>query len=201
MKSSFDRKDRLERFVRDNRTEFESEEPDDQLWNRIEARLHPEAPAHKKSSASQNRWRRQISYDWRVAATVLVLFTLGLFTYVNNRYGLSRDPEMALQAPTFAREVSEYTRVINERRSELKKLTANKPDLYRDFAAELDRLEMAYTGLRSELPESPDPETHLHAMVQNLQWQVNLLNQQITIIEKIKKANEKKNSDDGLMAI
>lgn len=201
MKSSFDRKDRLERFVRDNRPGFDSEEPDERLWSKIEARLHPQESVKETGITGGSKWKRQITYDWRVAAATLIMIGFGLLAYVNNQYGLARDPEMALQLPAYAKEVNQYTQVINEKRNELRKLTTNKPELYSEFASELDRLEKAYSGLRSELPASPDPETHLHAMVQNLQWQIDLLNQQIIIIEKIKKANEEEDNDSDLMAI
>ncbi len=196
MKKSFDRKDRLERFVRDNRSGFDTEEPDARLWEKIESRLAPplrETPRQLNNS----RWKRQITYDWRVAAAVLVLFLAGFLVYVNGEYGLTRDPQMAFQVPAYAKEVNQYTQIINEKRSQIKKLAAHKPELYSDFALELDRLEKAYVGLRSELPQSPDPETLLHAMVRNLQWQVDLLNQQIIIIERIEKVdeNEESNSD------
>lgn len=108
---------------------------------------------------------------------------------------------MALQVPAYAKEVNQYTQIINAKRSQLKKLVTHKPELYNDFASELDRLEKAYTGLRSELPQSPDPETLLHAMVRNLQWQVDLLNQQIIIIESIEKGDENDKSDNDRITI
>ncbi len=201
MKKSFDRKDRLERFVRDNRSGFDTEEPDDRIWARIEGRLDPQQQGKSAARQGSNRWKRQITYDWRIAASILVVLSLGILVYVNNQYGLARDPQMALQLPAYAKEVNQYTLVINEKREELKRLTAHKPELYTDFASELDRLEKAYLGLRSELPASPDQELHLHAMVQNLQWQIDLLNQQIIIIERIKKANEDEESAGDIIAI
>ncbi len=201
MKKSFDRKDRLERFVRDNRSGFDTEEPDARLWKKIEAGLAPSALPDASRQPGTNRWKRQITYDWRVAATVIVLLFAGILVYVNGQYGLTRDPQMALQVPAYAKEVNQYTQIINEKRNQLKKLATHKPELYSDFASELDRLEKAYTGLRSELPRSPDPETLLHAMVRNLQWQVDLLNQQIIIIESIEKGNENEESDSDRITI
>ncbi len=199
MKKSFDGKDRLERFVRDNRSGFDTEEPGAGLWKKIESRL----PVHtdKRQPPGANRWKRQFTYDWRVAAAVLVLVFAGILAYVNGQYGLTRDPQMALQVPAYAKEVNQYTQIINEKRDQIRKLAAHKPELYRDFASELDRLEKAYVGLRSELPQSPDPETLLHAMVRNLQWQVDLLNQQIIIIESIEKVNENEKNDSDHLAI
>ena len=201
MKKSFDRKDRLERFVRDNRSGFDTEEPDARLWEKIESGLAPPTFPDTSPQSGTNRWKRQITYDWRVAAAVIVLLFAGILVYINGQYGLTRDPQMALQMPDYAKEVNQYTQIINEKRNQLKKLATHKPQLYSDFASELDRLEKAYTGLRSELPQSPDPETLLHAMVRNLQWQVDLLNQQIIIIESIEKGNENEESDSDRITI
>ncbi len=200
MRKSSDRKDKLERFVRDNRSGFDTEEPDARLWGKIESRLAPPSGDIPRQ-LNNNRWKRQITYDWRVAAAVLILFAACILVYVNGEYGLTRDPQMALQLPAYAKEVNQYTQIISEKRNQIKKLAAHKPELYSDFAAELDRLEQAYTGLRSELPRSPDPETLLHAMVRNLQWQVDLLNQQIIIIEKIEKVDENEENDSDRIAI
>ena len=192
------KKDKLERFVRDNRSGFDTEEPDARLWRKIESGLSlHDSPA----PLNNKRWKRQITYDWRVAAAVLLLILAGILVYVNGEYGLSRDPQMALQIPAYAKEVNQYTQIINEKRIRIQKLASQKPELYSDFALELDRLEKAYVGLRSELPQSPDPEILLHAMVRNLQWQVDLLNQQIIIIEKIQKVNGKEESDSNRITI
>lgn len=201
MKSSFDKKDRLERFIRDNRAGFDSDEPRE-LWSEIEEKLRQKGLKKPPGrSLNNSRWKRQFTYDWRVAAAALIFLTAGILLYVNKQYGIARDPQMALQLPAYAKEVNHYTDIINEKRNDLRALTAGKPELYTEFSSELDRLEKAYSGLRSELPGSPDQDTHLHAMIQNLQWQIELLNQQITIIEQIKQANEDERNDRDFSAI
>src|SRR5690554_3100898 len=201
MKSRFENKDRLENFIRENRAAFDSDEPSD-LWSGIEEKLNKgSGQTSHHLRVNHNKWKRQFTYDWRVAAAILVFLAAGILFYVNRQYGLTRDPQMALKLPAYAKEVNYYTQIINEKRNDLRSMTAGKPELYHEFSSELDRLEKAYSGLRSELPESPDPDTHLHAMIQNLQWQIELLNQQITIIEKIRQANEDENIDSDYSAI
>ena len=82
---------------------------------------------------------------------------------------------------------------IDEKRDEIIKLTRNNPELYKDFSADLKSLETSYGNLRSNLSNAPNQEALLQAMVQNLQWQVDLLNQQINILQRI---NKVKNGDD-----
>jgi hypothetical protein len=49
--------------------------------------------------------------------------------------------------------------------------------------------------LKDQLPKNPNQEELLKAMIQNLQWQIDLLNQQLNIIQKIKEAKNGKVKD------
>jgi len=196
MQKSFDRKDKLERFVRDNRDRFEREEPGDFLWSKIEARLQPEPTPKNTVQNHAGRWKGHISFDWRVAACVMVALGIGFLYYLNGEYGVSKDPQMALNAPAYAREFHQYSLTIDQKRNELIRLTNDIPELYREFSSDLERLESAFVRLRSELPQAPNQEALLHAMVQNLKWQIALLNQQLIIIENIKQTSQNEEATD-----
>ena len=73
-----------------------------------------------------------------------------------------------------------------QKREELKALESADPQLYHQFDAELQALDKNYQSLKNELPQNPNPEDLLKAMVQNLSMQIDLLNQQLQIIQKIK---------------
>lgn len=192
MKKSPDKKDRLERFVRDNREDFDTLEPDNALWERIAGNLGdtgPTIPANPATDPKPGRWGKAY-FDWRIAAGLLLALGASYLFYLNKEYGVSRDPQVVLTAPTYAREFSQYNLAIEEKRAELIRLTTDNPELYKEFSTDLDRLEKSYVNLRSELPQAPNQEALIQAMIQNLQWQIDLLNQQLTILQRIKKANQ-----------
>jgi hypothetical protein len=191
MKKSSDNKDRLERFVRDNREDFDTLEPSDALWGRITADLgEPEPlPATPIQKASRN-WGSAY-FSWRIAAGLLLALGVSYLFYLNQEYGVTRDPRVALNVPTYAREFTQYNQAIEEKRNELVRLTSDNPELYKEFSTDLDRLEKSYGNLRSELPKAPNQEALIQAMIQNLQWQVELLNQQLTILQRIKRADQR----------
>jgi hypothetical protein len=54
------------------------------------------------------------------------------------------------------------------------------------FEAEFEKLESNYQSLRSALPESPNQEVMIAAMIDNLQQQIDLLNTQLSIIQRLK---------------
>jgi hypothetical protein len=193
MKNSSDKKDRLERFVRDNRDGFDTFLPQDSLWSQIESQLHNEVPEIPEKAKKKIRRLSNPYFDWRIAAGVFLALGIGFLAYLNSEYGLTRDPRVALKVPTYAREFNQYNVAIDQKREEIIKLARNNPELYKDFSADLESLETSYKNLRSNLSNAPNQEALLEAMVQNLQWQVDLLNQQLEILQRI---NKVKNDTD-----
>ncbi|GAB4036425.1 hypothetical protein [Spirosoma jeollabukense] len=208
------KKDNLERFVRDNKEAFDNKEPSDDLWLKIEAGLKKvdleksgldgfesakEQPAkaspflqvHKNPAQLESRPTSRIgwpwlSLDWRVAASITILLLAGCFLYMNQQYGVTHQPEVVAANPTYAKEVVQYTRLIDTKRAELKQMTEDNPALYKEFATDLDRLEKSYQSLKADLPQNPNQEMLIQAMIQNLQFQINLLNEQLRVIQRIK---------------
>lgn len=205
----------LERFVRDNREDFDSHEPSPDLWANIVGKLpadtttisaadaQPGAVAYtpqpdttvkaaetgvirplngyKLRGGSGSGWR-----GWAVAASVAVLLLAGGFWWLNHRYGMTEQPDVVAVSPAYAREFVQYARLIDTKRNELRQMTTSNPALYRQFAADLDRLESSYRNLRAELPENPNQEVLIRAMIQNLDLQINLLNEQLRVIQRMK---------------
>ncbi|KAA6439595.1 hypothetical protein FEM33_11630 [Dyadobacter flavalbus] len=198
MKSSSDKKDRLERFVRDNRDGFDTFLPQDSLWSQIESKLHNEIPVVSEKSRKKIRRLNNPYFDWRIAAGVFLALGVGFLVYLNNEYGITRDPRVALKVPTYAREFNQYNNAIEQKREEIIKLARNNPEIYKDFSTDLESLEVSYRNLRSSLSNAPNQEALLEAMVRNLQLQVDLLNQQLHILQRINKVkddNDKENKN------
>ena len=212
------KKDKLERFVRDNREAFDDREPPNDLWRKIETGLDNRQPTqaapiqrfpagtgpdngspfqqvHKNpfrtggSRTGGFRFRSQQigwpSLDWRVAASIAVLLLAGSFLYVNYQYGVAHQPEVVAASPVYAKEVVQYTRLIDDKRAELKQMTEGNPALYREFAQDLDRLENSYQSLKANLSQNPNQDVLIQAMIQNLHYQINLLNEQLRVIQRI----------------
>ena len=94
---------RLEDFIRDNREEFDSEEPRPQLWKNMRAELeHHEKRNDKIFHLSFLRW---------TAAAAIVIMILGMFYYMNrpqpvndlaNNTQVQYDKELDKINPTYA---------------------------------------------------------------------------------------------------
>ena len=192
------KKDNLERFIRDNHEAFNDREPSGDLWKKIEAGLGGESAEQTnlttrfpfqqihKNHAKGGRQIGWPSLDWRVAASIAVLLLAVGLLYMNQRYGVTQQPEIVAASPSYAKEVVQYTRLIDDKRAELKQMTEDNPILYQEFATDLNRLENSYRSLKADLPQNPNQEVLIQAMIQNLQLQINLLNEQLRVIQRIK---------------
>ena len=156
----------------------------------LQVHKNPSLAERSKIDGRQIGWP---TLDWRVAASIAVLLLAGAFFYMNRQYGVTHQPEIVAASPMYAKEVVQYTRLIDDKRNELKQMTEGNPALYKEFATDLDRLEKSYQSLKADLPQNPNQEVLIQAMIQNLQLQINLLNEQLRVIQRIKQQTHETN--------
>lgn len=190
----------LERFVRDNREAFDQMEPSPAIWDKIGASLGDQSRPNKTRVVRMSRVR------WAVAATLLLALagTLGYMFFNQQSEEVRRaqfagreqpvveDPLVQQIDPQYAKLVSQFTEVIESKQSELRKIEKDDPALYQKFSGDIHKLDSAYHVLRGTLNANPNTEQLLQAMISNLQLQIDLLNQQLTVIKKIKEPKSQK---------
>jgi hypothetical protein len=218
---------RLEQFVREHREEFDAEEPDKKILEKILSAVDP--GKKKQSLLVRPDWRR-----WSAAAAVVLLIA-GTVWYFNTRTmpqpnivktntipaadGSKKtapmaqtpapvvDSTQATKQPTLAdirpkdnkddagkgaeldnsmnEEMYHYARLVEIKHNQLKAIEKDEPLLYRQFASDVSKLDSVYHNLQNQLPQNPNREQLLEAMLQNLQLQMGLLNHQLDIIKQI----------------
>ncbi len=82
-------------------------------------------------------------------------------------------------------ELIHYTRLIEIKQNQIRKIKKDEPLLYQQFAGDINKLDSNFHLLKKQLPVNPNREQILEAMIQNLQLQEAVLNQQLNIIKKI----------------
>lgn len=196
MKKYSDKKDRLERFVRDNRDEFDDLIPPDSLWNRIDEKLPSVAIEANESVGGKSLWNKiqRIELAWKLAAMILLFVGLGYLVVLNQSDPVSAGLAVSQQTE-HAGDIQKYKQTILEKRGEIVKLARTNPALYKDFSGDLEKLTQNYAQLKSEFPNAPNKEALIQAMMKNLKFQVDLLNQQLEILEHFNRANEKYEND------
>jgi hypothetical protein len=99
------------------------------------------------------------------------------------------DPQLARTEEnnndSYNEELYHYTKLVELKQNEIKKIKKDEPLLYQQFAGDFNKLDSTFHILKKQLPVNPNREQILEAMIQNLQYQEALLNQQLNIIKKI----------------
>ncbi|MDP9041096.1 MAG: hypothetical protein M3N30_03880 [Bacteroidota bacterium] len=84
------------------------------------------------------------------------------------------------------KEMYYYAKLIELKHDELKALEKDEPLLYKQFSADVQKLDSVYHLLKTQLPNNSNRELVIEAMISNLQLQIGLLNKQLDIIKQIK---------------
>lgn len=191
-------KSQFEQYMEQHRDEFDSEEPSPDSWQKLQARMIGE-----KKPIVKNLFLR----SWMIAAAMIGIAALLVFTLVkspDNSTPLTMTPAVNENSalmneinPDYAKEVYHFTQLIEIKQNELKKMQQADPVLYNQFIKDITRLDSSYNALQTQLPENPNREQLLEAMIQNLRLQTDLLSEQLTIIQKIKQSKNKINETNS----
>ncbi len=161
-------------LVRSNRKDFDNQEPEMAIWDRIERELDKDDDEKIRKIRSV-RLKRFLS----VAAVLALVFSASLIIYRSaNTTGFNYSDI----DPALAQQQADYSKLIEEKRDQLASFGRREPDLYREFSGELQRMESNYRELKQDLPDSPNQELMLEAMIQNLRMQIEVLNQQLDVL-------------------
>lgn len=185
---------KLEQFINDHRAQFDSDEPDEKVWQNIKKNLAQ--PSKTAMVKPLRRWK------WMAAAGIIAILSTCIFLFTQNsaRTDITTEtPEDLLHEinPAYAKEVYHFTQLIELKQNELKQIGEDQPELYKQFMHDITMLDSSYTRLQTELPANPNREQLLEAMIQNLQLQTELLNQQLRVIKQIKQSKTSDNENNS----
>lgn len=181
-------KQNLKEFIDNNRDELDDYEPGKKVWKAIEDQL----PGKEKKMAAiyKMSW-----FKWSMVAACVLLIVTSIYYFPqlgNKQDQVLTDASINQGVPeAYAEELYHFTKLIELKHKQLKKIEAEQPELYRQFAGDICRLDSNYQVLRKELPGNPNQELLIQAMIVNLKWQMDILNEQLNIIQKTKQSKNK----------
>ena len=195
------KKTKLERFIRDNREDFDHYEVPAGLWAKIDESLgenltenqHSEPFCAAKvreimplpSSFLSVENTRTATKIWAIAASITLLIGCFSIFYLKNS-SESTEKIVAQVAPQYNNKMVQYASLIETKREEIKAIETHDPVMYKEFANEIEKLNQDYQNLQEELPQTPNQGELVEAMIQNLRVQLDILNRQLIIIQKVK---------------
>lgn len=176
---------RLEDFIRSHRAAFDTEEAPMDVWRKLE-----------QFSPRKERKLFHLFTRMQAAAILLVLVNLCIigFIYRNHQTPApaTNSPEQvsdqtAEESPSSEQTLDAMSKIVEIKQARLKEIEKSHPHLYKTFSEALDELNTTYRKLESEYTTSANADDILEAMIQNLRLQQELLNQQLSIFQSLKK--------------
>ena len=180
---------RLEDFIKNNREDFDDLEPSADLWQKIEKHLPAEGVALKKRETKTF----SLNFVLRVAASVIIVMGICFVFYL--RHEKTTGIDYAAINPVYAKQQTQYVSLVESKRNELKAIAKTDPELYKEFSAEIAKLDSTYNKLNNDLATSPNQELVLRAMIRNLQIQTEVLNQQLNVIEQFNQTKKEQKNE------
>ena len=172
----------LEKFIAGNRDAFDDKMPPTRIWENVEAGLA--GKVKKKNTLSP-------IIKWSTAtAAMLLIGSMFYFKFNDKQNEGSALVETSKTELPGVSEVNEFAKMILLKQEELKALSKEQPALYRKFSEDIIQLDSSYKALKDQLSVTPNKEMLVEAMIQNLELQLSVLNQQLSIIKQIKQSKE-----------
>lgn len=157
------KKNRLDKFIKANRGEFDFRTPSPEVWDKINA-------ATKKTKVVSMR-----HYFIRAAAVAVILITTGVVLWqnqVNSPKWLAEnaDPELKelIEAEAF------YSHQVNKKMKEIQKCYYTIPELKDEIETDLNELEGMYQRLKNDLEENISNKSVIEAMIENNRYRLQL---------------------------
>ncbi|MCD8540739.1 MAG: hypothetical protein LRY55_13930 [Leadbetterella sp.] len=154
---------KLEEYIQQNKAAFEEEVPPE-MWMRIRTKL----PYRK---TSRNMYLRY-------AAALLVFLGAGYLI------GLKTGSRELSGLESYDAALVTYAHKVDQKKARLETLVSNQPELEETFTKDLTDLQEDFEHLKAQLQSNPNRDAIISAMIRNLEWQIELLNQQTKIAEK-----------------
>ena len=168
---------KLEEYVRGHRKEFDLDHPSEELWDKIALKLDE----HQVKKPLKLRVWIGI-----VASLIAIMGISFLYTYHNN----TTEVNIADVNPSYAKKELRFASLIEQKKDSLEVFGKEHPVLYKKFSEDIQKLDAEYDRLQQELQTSPNPRLIVKAMVKNLELQLEVINQQLTIIYQVKEFKE-----------
>ncbi|AWV97892.1 hypothetical protein [Arcticibacterium luteifluviistationis] len=169
--------DKLKNYISENREAFDTHEPSADLWLKIDQELSTPSLA-KEIAFKPKKW-----FNWQIAASVVLLLSIGFLAgkYFNP---VTENKEIINLSSKYGSEVIQYASFIEKKKKQLNSYAESAPELMLDFNEDLEALNGSFEALKNDLPNNPNQEEILDRMIDNLEWQMQLLDQQLDIIKE-----------------
>lgn len=175
--------DKLERFILDNRDDFDDMVPSPANWDKVKENIRPVRTINWTSTLV------------RVAAAVVIFVASYIFIdyTVNKNDNAGQMAEQDMQEiyeniPVLVEARAYYSSQINSMENQVYQLTGQDSPIKHDIEAEFEELDKVFDELKSDLNDDAANEEVVEAMIQNYRIKLQILEE---ILYQLKNADEK----------
>lgn len=161
----------LEEYIKKNKVDFDVEGPSDQLWGKIELALDQQ----------KVKKHRKFPFWLGIAASIMLITGMVCLYKI---YGVDDHTQLSAIHPVYAKNEMKFASLIEEKKDSLLIYAKHNPELYHKFNEDLKALDRDYESLKKELQSSPDQRLVVQAMAQNLETQLQIVSQQLSVISQ-----------------
>jgi septal ring factor EnvC (AmiA/AmiB activator) len=180
------RTDKLEQFIKDNKNDFDSEFNPENSWSKIESKIS------KKKSKSNS--------VWMMAASIVLLLSLGWLIYDRSQLTdkINELEKLSVNNRPYSEIESYYQRNIEEKTMLVNHISAEKNI---EVNTELKSLNKKYEELKAKVTEQGGHPQLVNALIQNLQTQIEILEQQLSILQDIQEYSQNDKNENNEISI
>jgi cytoskeletal protein RodZ len=176
--------DKLEQFIKDKKSDFDSEFSPENSWSKIESKIS------KKKHRNNNS-------IWMMAASIALLLSLGwlIFDRAQLTDKIYELENLSVNNKPYSEIEKFYQQDIYEKTALVNQISSNtniKVD------TDLRSLNKKYEGLKTKVKEQGGHPQLVNAMIRNLQTQIKILEQQLTILQDLEEFTHNKNQENEI---
>ena len=180
--------DNLEKFIRENKQEFDLYKPPRRVWTQVKKQL----PAKKSKTLFF------YTNTFITRAAIIVLFvTAGAVLYNQkvkntNNYGVNNPDSTEIVIPQIAEVEQYYNSEVDRKYNLVVSYSADFPGLQQDINTDFTELDSVYVQLKRDLKDGADNEEVINAMIENYRLKLQILEDVLAKIQKMKNPEGKK---------
>ncbi|MCF8234672.1 MAG: hypothetical protein K9G67_08985 [Bacteroidales bacterium] len=186
------KKDMLENFIRNHRTEFDDQIPSSDVWQSIQKDVRP---------VRRINWNSML---WKAAAMIVIFIGSYFFHDLVNQKSVKQtymeteiDSEDLEKAEMLMEAEAYYTSQIDNRKQEVFRLAGSNRELVREVNMEFDDLDKALKELKQDMNDNASNEEVIEAMIQNYRIKLMILEEMLTQLKNTDNENETKEQNHG----
>jgi hypothetical protein len=187
------KEDKLEKYMKENREQFDLHSPDPEIWDRIR-------PSIQKSVIKKVNWK---TVTWRVAAAGII-FILTVFAseyYFNKNAPLSKlkfTGNKEVSIPELDEAEIYYTAQLQSKYMEAKEYLTEHPELEIELIRDLNALDSIRNELKKDLKDNIANKEVVEALIQNYRMKLTILEDLLYQLEYTEGLNDNENNDHEL---